>query len=103
MSSGWNPPELTDLRLSRFDEIVNYADSKNVTLAFENHGRDWERVGDHDEHLLPFDGTFDFKKMMRKLDEYEYAGSLMLEVFNSASEEYLKMHLNNLLKLHMTE
>lgn len=36
VSSGWNSPEITDLGLSRFDELVLYATQKKVTLAFEN-------------------------------------------------------------------
>ena len=36
-----------------------------------------------DLHLLPFDGDIDYAKIMRKLDEYGYSGSLILEVGNS--------------------
>ena len=36
VSSGWNPPAVNDLGLSRYDEIVRYAKEKGVTLAFEN-------------------------------------------------------------------
>ena len=145
VSSGWNPPELTDLALSRFDEIVNYAEQKGVTLAFENlrmignlaylcdryrncdnvrfcydngheycytktvswidifgrkiitthihdnFGRGEERVGDPDLHLLPFDGDFNYEKMIRKLDEYGYEGPLCLEISNKVKPEYLEM------------
>lgn len=135
VSTKWNAPAVNDLGLSRYDELVLYAQEKGVTLAFENlrmlgnlaclvdryaqmdnvrfcfdcghehcftksvkwmdiftfkaccthihdnHGREW---GDFespvDEHLLPFDGTYDYEQMMRKLDEYDYTGSLMLEV-----------------------
>ena len=145
LSSGWNAPEVNDLGLSRFDELVIHAERRGVTLAFENlrkignvayivdryehmkhvgfcydwghehcytktvdwmdiyckrvacthihdnHGRGAEKVGDPDEHLLPFDGTIDYAHVMRKLDEYEYAGPLTLEVGMSASEEYKKM------------
>lgn len=135
-SSGWNAPEVNDLGLSRYDSLVEYAESKGVIIAFENlrkvgnlsyfvdryEGRDsvkfcydnghehcytktvcWpdiftynicathihdnmgrgrEKIGDPDTHLLPFDGNCDYEKMMRKLDEYEFEGPLMLEVFN---------------------
>ena len=145
LSSGWKAPEITELGLSRFDELVMYADDKNITIAFENlrktgnlayfvdryencnnvkycfdcghehcytksvcwpdiftfelycthihdnHGRGWEKNVDPDEHLLPFDGNYDYAKMMRKLDEYNYEGSLMLEVFNTATEEYKQL------------
>lgn len=36
VSSGWAAPEITDLGLSRFDELVLYATERKVTLAFEN-------------------------------------------------------------------
>lgn len=36
VSSGWNPPQVNDLGLSRYDEIVLYAKEKGVTVAFEN-------------------------------------------------------------------
>ena len=145
LSSGWKSPEVNDLGLSRFDELVLYARELGVTLAFENlrklgnlacivdryenmdnvrfcydcghehcytktvnildvftdkvccthihdnHGRPFEnKRDDFDEHLLPFDGTCNYKAMMGKLDEYGYTGSLMLEVWQNR-EDYLKM------------
>ena len=145
VSSGWKAPQVNDLGLSRFDELVIYAREKGITLAFENlrllgnlaclvdryekmdnvrfcfdcghehcytktvkimdvftnrvccthihdnHGRPfYDKVNDFDEHLLPFDGSYDYGQMMRKLDEYGYAGSLMLEVSQNR-EEYAKM------------
>jgi sugar phosphate isomerase/epimerase len=33
-----------------------------------------------DLHLLPFDGNIDYAKIMRKLNEYNYRGALVLEV-----------------------
>ena len=54
------------------------------THIHDNHGRAWDDfTSPVDEHLLPFDGTYDYAPMMRKLDEYGYTGSLMLEVFHS--------------------
>ncbi|MBQ8605891.1 MAG: sugar phosphate isomerase/epimerase [Clostridia bacterium] len=145
LSSGWKSPEITDLGLSRFDELVMYAEDKNIIIAFENlrktgnlayivdryencenvkycfdcgheycytksvcwpdiftfelycthihdnHSRGWAKDCNPDEHLLPFDGTYDYEKMMRKLDEYSYEGSLMLEVFRDATEDYKKL------------
>ena len=141
VSSGWAAPEITELGLARFDELVLYATEKKVILAFENlrkvgnlayfadryesmeyvrfcydfghehcytkyvcwmdifrrklaathiHdnlGRDEEAVGSPDLHLLPFEGTVDYARIMRKLDEYGYAGSLVLEVGNNRHEE----------------
>ena len=36
VSSGWHPPHVNDLGLSRYDDIVLYAKDKGVKLAFEN-------------------------------------------------------------------
>ena len=36
VSSGWNAPQINDLGLSRYDEIVNYAGEKGVKIALEN-------------------------------------------------------------------
>lgn len=36
MSSGMNPPPITDLGRARWDKIVSYARKKGVTIAFEN-------------------------------------------------------------------
>ena len=151
VSSGWNPPPVNDLGLSRFDKLVLYAKERGITLAFENlrllgnlaclvdryekeenvrfcfdcghehcytkticmmdvfttrvccthihdnHGRPFDdKVNDHDEHLLPFDGTYNYEKMMRKLDEYNYAGSLMLEV-TQKNADYSKMSAEDFL------
>ena len=145
VSSGWKAPQVNDLGLARYDELVVYARDRGVILAFENlrllgnlaclvdryegldcvrfcfdcghehcytktvslldvftdrvccthihdnMGRPFEdKVNDFDTHLLPFDGTYDYKKMMQKLDEYGYTGSLMLEV-GQTREEYAKL------------
>ena len=53
------------------------------THVHDNYGRDRRDFSvDPDLHLLPFDGTVNYQKMIDKLDEYEYTGSIMLEVFN---------------------
>lgn len=36
VSSGWTPPQVNDLGLSRYDDIVLYAKEKGVIVAFEN-------------------------------------------------------------------
>ena len=145
VSSGWEPPPVNDMGLSRYDEIVLYARKKGVTLAFENlrllgnltclmdryekmdnvkfcfdcghehcytktvslmdvfttrvcctHIHDnfsrklEDKNGKFDLHLLPFDGTYDYEKMMRRLDEYGYDGTLMLEVWQN-TDEYKNM------------
>ncbi len=147
VSSGWNAPQVNDLGLARFDELVLYAKERDITLAFENlrmlgnlaclvdryekidnvrfcfdcghehcytktiklldvftdrvicthihdnHSRPLlDKTGDGDEHLLPFDGTYDYAQMMRKLDEYGYTGSLMLEVFQNRADYHKMSH-----------
>lgn len=48
----------------------------------------YDKSTDPDYHWLPFDGTFNYHEMMRKLDKYGYAGPLVLEVFRGAREDY---------------
>lgn len=36
LSSGQNPPPVTDIGRARFSELVDYADRKNIRIAFEN-------------------------------------------------------------------
>lgn len=58
-----------------------------ATHIHDNHSRAMDdKVSDGDEHLLPFDGTYDYGQMMRKLDEYNYTGSLMLEISQGVSD-----------------
>lgn len=65
------------------DVMDLYGDRTFCTHVHDNPGRD-RRVfdADPDLHLLPFDGTVDYQRVVDKLDEYDYAGSIMLEVFN---------------------
>ncbi len=160
VSSGWNPPPVCDLGLSRYDEIVKYAGEKKVNVAFENlrklgnhaylmqryehephvgfcydmghehcytetvpyldlfgdktlcthihdnFGRPEDKTADGDFHLLPFHGNCDYETIMRKLDKYNYTGSLMLEVFNHiddykklGAEKFIKEAYKRLVKL----
>ena len=159
VSSGWNPPQVNDLGLERYDEIVLYAKDKGIQVAFENlrkvgnlavlvdryenmenvgfcydnghehcytetvcwpdifrekilcthihdnYGRTADRMGAPDLHLMPFDGNCDYAKMMAKLDEYNYTGSLMLELgkderYESLSgEKYIQTCYDRLVKI----
>ncbi len=140
VSSGWHPPQVSDVGLARYDALVEYAIRKGVVVAFENlrkagnlammvdryekvdavkfcydcghehcytetvcmpdlfrdrmiythihdnFGRDCaNKEADGDFHLLPFDGNIDYQKMVDKLDEYNYTGSIMLEVKNCST------------------
>ena len=159
VSSGWLPPQVNDLGLERYDEIVLYAKDKGIQVAFENlrkvgnlavlvdryenmdnvgfcydnghehcytetvcwpdifrekmlcthihdnFGRPEDKMADGDIHILPFDGNCDYAKMMAKLDEYNYTGSLTLEVGRGARykdlshEEFLQTCYDRLVKI----
>ena len=58
-----------------------------ATHIHDNHGRGDDQIGDPDTHLLPFDGNMDYERMMRKLDEYNFEGALILEVNNSHHQD----------------
>lgn len=75
-----------------------------ATHIHDNPGRGWEKDKDNDLHLLPFDGTCDFRKMMDKLNEYGYEGCLMLELSNSkyqnmTAEEFLQTAYDRIKKI----
>lgn len=36
LSSGWNPPIVSDAGLKRYDELIEYARARGIALAFEN-------------------------------------------------------------------
>ncbi len=129
LSSKENCPPVTDAGLKYFDSLVEFARSKNVTLAVENqrklgniatilelypkgsgvefcwdvghekcfaHGREYmplfgnrcitthihdnNMIYNADEHLIPFDGSIDFKRTAELLNAYNYQGTLMLEL-----------------------
>lgn len=66
------------------DWVDIFADKLYCTHVHDNHSRSFEdKASDGDEHLLPFDGTYDYAKMIHKLDKNGYTGSLMLEVFRA--------------------
>ncbi len=77
------------------------------THIHDNFSRPLEdRTCNPDTHLLPFDGTYDYEKMMRKLDEYGYTGNLTLEVTQDkeeyrhlTAEEFLQTCYERLLRI----
>ena len=79
----------------------------SCTHIHDNFSRALEdRTCNPDLHMLPFDGTCDFVRMMRKLDEYGYKGSLMLELFQPhtaykdlSSQEFLKICYERLVRI----
>ena len=69
-----------------------YHDRLWCTHLHDNPGRNHEDPeADTDYHFLPFDGTYDFAAMVAQMDKYGYAGSLMLEVFNTTHPSYREM------------
>lgn len=68
-----------------------FAERVVTTHIHDNFGIGKERKAGTDLHLLPFDGDFDYTRMIRKLDEYEYTGTLMLEVCNDTRVDYEKL------------
>lgn len=60
-----------------------FTDRVIATHIHDNFGIKEKYEEKTDLHLLPFDGNIDYSKIMRKLDEYKYEGSLILEVGNS--------------------
>ena len=72
----------TDKRTPWLDLIGN----KTVyTHIHDNFGKTGEE--NEDLHLLPFEGLIDYQSIIDKLDEYDYKGSLMLEVFDINNEK----------------
>ena len=92
-----------------YTESIPYLDIfGNRTLCthiHDNFGRDKEDpLKDADYHYLPFEGDIDYAAMMRKLDKYGYAGSLMLEVSQRhygdiSAEEFLAIAYERAKKL----
>lgn len=69
-----------------------FTDKVTATHIHDNMGRAFnDKVTNGDSHLLPFDGTYNYRDMMKKLDLYGYEGALMLEVFQSSRSDYKEM------------
>ena len=76
-----------------------FTDRVFCTHIHDNPGRPMDdKVNDFDWHMLPFDGSCDYDRMMQDLDRYEYRGRLTLEVTqykpeyeNWSAEEFLKV------------
>lgn len=134
LTSGTVAPKYNELGLNRIREIVSFAKSVNVKVAFENlkvkgtleyifenikdenvglcydaghcHAHfkdefDFEPFKDKifavhlhdndasgDQHLLPYDGTIDWEKVMSEVASYGYNGPVTLEL--SYRKDYLK-------------
>ena len=76
------------------------------THIHDNYGRDQSDIWlDADYHLVPFDGNYDFKDRMMRMNKYGYQGSLTMEINKKApyqdlsNEEWLKMVYDRLVKI----
>ena len=59
-----------------FNDKFNFERFKNKILAVHIH----DNFGEDDEHLLPFDGTINYERVMTKLKENNYDGPITLEL-----------------------
>lgn len=140
LSSGLIPPQITDIGRKRFNNVIEYAQKKNIYVAFENQrklanlswvleyygndknvgfcwdcgheacftpGREYMPIfGDRlmclhihdncceynkDEHMIPFDGKYNFNTFARHIRTSGFEGSLMLEIFKKVSPMYAEM------------
>lgn len=101
---------LENLRTTRFNSYVQQKiQSKNLGYCYDSGHQLWktpdrqileeygeklmalhlhDNSGLDDEHLLPFDGAIDWKKIMLQLKKTGYRGALALEVRNTGYERY---------------
>ncbi len=69
-----------------------FTDKIVATHIHDNLSRPFgDKTTDPDSHWLPFDGSFDYHRMMSKLDKYGYSGPLVLEVFRKARADYANL------------
>lgn len=71
-----------------FDDEFNFELAKNRIFAVHLHDNDQS----DDLHLLPFDGTIDWKSVIQKLEECNYSGPVTLEI--TYRYDYLKKSLD---------
>lgn len=75
-----------------YDDKLNFEPFKNRIFAVHLHDNDKS----DDLHLLPFEGTIDWKEVIRKLKESNYEGPVTLELcyryhyLNNSIEEFYK-------------
>lgn len=137
LSSKPNPPKYNEIGLNRLRKIIDYANSVDVKIAFENtrtkgyleyvfnnidsnnigicydaghchaYFKDkfnWklfknrifavhlhDNEGTEDQHLIPFDGNIEWKKVISDLNNANYIGPITLEL--CYRKEYLNMSL----------
>ena len=81
------------------DNIQIFADKISCTHLHDNLGKlENYLTVDGDLHLLPFDGSFEFTQMIRRLDKANYQGALTLEVGNTTHPDYKKFTAEEFIK-----
>lgn len=75
-----------------FDDDLDFAKFKDRILAVHLHDNDKS----DDLHLIPFDGTIDWKKIIKELKNCNYNGPITLEL--CYRYEYLEMGIENFYK-----
>ena len=109
-----NRQAIKEARLSRKERFAIYVGAfKQYMPIFgkklvATHIHDNSGVFNADNHLIPFDGKFDFDRFARQINESGYTGSLMLEVMKGhcpkfyddlTDDEYLQKAANAIKKL----
>ena len=77
---------------AHFDDEFNFEFFKNRIFAVHLHDNDKS----DDMHLLPFDGTIDWQKLIKKLKEANYEGPITLEL--KYKYDYLSLELDDFYK-----
>ena len=80
---------------AHFDDEFNWEMFKNKILAVHLHDNDKSK----DQHLLPFDGTIDWKFYAEKLKQANYMGDITLE--SCYRNDYLSLSLDEFYKLSL--
>lgn len=75
-----------------FDDKLNWDAFKNKIFAVHIHDNDKSL----DQHLIPGEGTIDWKDVMSKLKEYGYSGQITLELYYR--NDYLNMSIEEFYK-----
>ena len=77
---------------AHFDDDLDFNKFKNRIFAIHLHDNDKSE----DQHLIPFDGTLDWEKVIKNLKESNYNGPITMEL--CYRNDYLKMGIENFYK-----
>ena len=77
---------------AHFNDELDFSKYKNKIFAVHIHDND----GTSDQHLIPFDGTLNFKETLNKLKKCNYNGPITMEL--CYRKEYLNMSIDEFYK-----